>query len=707
MSQSESGGSYAQQHASSYFPPLSPNLRAISPAFRRVTSSARRASRAKSAASLRRANIRSSSVSSSIAAARERGLLSEEEDEGDDDDDDEGYENPGPIAGPSRRFDGEGDGDDNDGDDLSTEDDPFTLKDRQSLINDQHPFGLPIWKPALYKKSRTVVRNAESALHSTPRAVGDWYLYPGNIAWTLLFGWWLALISVAIALVLSFVPYGGRRYAWLVFGLGWYLFWPFGKFVEGDSEEVEAEQAGDRAEAVADGGTEDRLQTVDETDDPSHPPRSRLDSASSQGSESGRTVRGVSTTPISRDFAQPSAHEPNPSYNTITQRNLRVPTSSWDPPATERTPLSEAHSRAESAKAYGATVSEISSQSFPPTESTEVPHRYHLGTIAFWLFFITLIAPIMLMVTLVCWGLVVTIPMAKLNWALLKHMFSHPLSIRFCAAPTVSADHSRQETETTDGESSQPAGAFTVQNTRLKKGQASPTDSRGSTILLCTYEAVGLQYYKYTVGGVNILFVNLIPIVFFVIFDAWVLLPWAERKEHRHEPVTGLLAILANRIVIFTLSLASVIPLSYFIGMAVASISAQSSIGMGAVINATFGSIIEIILYSIALTQGKGRLVEGSIVGSILAGVLLMPGASMCSAAFKKKEQKFNAKSASVTSTMLIMAIIGTLTPTLFYQTYGNVSTSLSILFLGVSDNVSLVPARLRWMPDAWFGRAY
>jgi calcium/proton exchanger cax len=108
--------------------------------------------------------------------------------------------------------------------------------------------------------------------------------------------------------------------------------------------------------------------------------------------------------------------------------------------------------------------------------------------------------------------------------------------------------------------------------------------------------------------------------------------------------------------------------------MAVASISAQSSIGMGAVINATFGSIIEIILYSIALTQGKGRLVEGSIVGSILAGVLLMPGASMCSGALKRKEQKFNAKSAGVTSTMLIMAIIGTLTPTMFYQTYGTVS---------------------------------
>jgi Ca2+:H+ antiporter len=97
---------------------------------------------------------------------------------------------------------------------------------------------------------------------------------------------------------------------------------------------------------------------------------------------------------------------------------------------------------------------------------------------------------------------------------------------------------------------------------------------------------------------------------------------------------------------LFIMSLASVIPLSYFIGMAVASISAQSSAGMGSVINATFGSIIEIILYAIALKEGHGLIVEGSIIGSLIAGVTLMPGVSMVSGAFKRKEQKFNAKSA-------------------------------------------------------------
>ncbi|KNZ73040.1 Low affinity vacuolar monovalent cation/H(+) antiporter [Termitomyces sp. J132] len=294
-----------------------------------------------------------------------------------------------------------------------------------------------------------------------------------------------------------------------------------------------------------------------------------------------------------------------------------------------------------------------------------------LGKVCFWFAIITIIAPLMLSVCLICWGLVVTIPMARLNWALLKHLFTHPASIRFCAAPPAIESSQDAEAGATDVAGTQ-APQFSVKHTRLSVGQMAPSGSP-STVLLCTYRAIGLQYYKYTVGGINILFINLLPVVFFVIFDGMILLPIVERLEHEGKHVPIFLARIASRSLIFFLSLLSVIPLSYFIGMAVASISAQSSIGMGAVINATFGSIIEIILYAIALTQGKGRLVEGSIIGSLLAGVLLMPGISMASGALRRKEQRFNAKSAGVTSMMLIMAIIGALAPTLFYQTYGDV----------------------------------
>ncbi|KAF5382717.1 hypothetical protein D9615_002835 [Tricholomella constricta] len=610
--------------------------------------------------------LRSTSRSSSAAgrAYRDGALGEEDEDaEGNDEDDEDDEDVTGNLSASLARrgkavANEEAAAEDGDGSD--GEDDPITLKERQSLINVQHPFGLPIWKPALYKKSRSLTRYADQALHSIPSAQAERHLLPGNIFWVLAFGWWLALICIALAAVLYIVPQGGKRYASFVYGLGWYLAWPFGKYVEGDLDADESVGENYDDESIREGessGSSDR-NTV-RGGSPRPQPMTQADSTS--------TIRGVPLT--EQATITPS-----------TYASQHIQTVSWnsDVPV-ESTSLLRQHVRSipPPCKSYGTTTPSPSTSS-GSIGVAKITGSDLLGKVCFWLAIIAIIAPLMLIVCLICWGLVVTIPMAKLNWALLKHLFTHPTSIRFCAAPpsVVMSSTESQTTQDVDGATSgenvPQAPQFSVKHTRLAEGQLAPSGSPTSTVLLCTYRAVGLQYYKYTVGGVNILFVNLLPVVFFVIFDGIVLLPMAEKLEHERKHVPAFLAAIASRGLIFVLSLLSVIPLSYFIGMAVASISAQSSIGMGAVINATFGSIIEIILYSFALTQGKGRLVEGSIIGSLLAGVLLMPGMSMCSAAFKRKEQRFNAKSAGVTSMMLIMAVIGALAPTLFYQTYGN-----------------------------------
>jgi Ca2+/H+ antiporter len=174
---------------------------------------------------------------------------------------------------------------------------------------------------------------------------------------------------------------------------------------------------------------------------------------------------------------------------------------------------------------------------------------------------------------------------------------------------------------------------------------------------------VGLKYWKYTIDGTNIFFINLMAVVMFVILDYWVLREMLELNMFITQPAF-----------LFVGALLSIMPLAYFIGQAVASISAQSSMGLGAAINAFFSTLVEVYLYCVALNQGKGQLVEGSIIGSIFAGILFLPGLSMCFGAIKRKTQRFNAKSAGVTSTMLLFAVIAAFGPTLFYQIYGTVS---------------------------------
>ena len=144
------------------------------------------------------------------------------------DDEDEGDETPLADVGEEEHADEE--------EGSQREEDPITLKERQSLINVEHPFGLPIWKPALYKKSRSVTRYADQVLHEGPSAQAERHLLPVNIAWTVIFGWWLALVCFAVSLVLYIVPKRGKQYSTLVFGLGWYLGWPFGKYVEGTTD---------------------------------------------------------------------------------------------------------------------------------------------------------------------------------------------------------------------------------------------------------------------------------------------------------------------------------------------------------------------------------------------------------------------------------------------------------------------------------------
>ncbi|KAA1480009.1 hypothetical protein DENSPDRAFT_846424 [Dentipellis sp. KUC8613] len=528
----------------------------------------------------------------------------------------------------------DGENEDEDEDETSAgaglpEEDPITVRDRQSLINVEHPFGLPIWKPALYKKSRSVTRYADQALHSIPSAQAERHLLPGNILWTLCFGWWLACICFAVSVILYVIPYGGRQYSSLVFGLGWYLGWPFGKYVEGDLGV---------GHLFSDEERPSQMEIEVPSPDSTHTPRGNDLTSFSHGAREH--------TQTSSWLSQESAE------NAVLLHHANANTGPFGP-----------------SKSYGATLT--SSSHTDPSTAKGGDHR--LGKAIFWILMTAIVMPSMLFVCLVCWGLIIAIPMAKLNWALVKHLTRHPANVRFCSAPSAVLI---AEPNHDDGDDSHNVSStetpIAFKQPRLAAGQSAPSGSPTSTVLLCIYRAGGWQYFKYTVGGVNILFINLLPVVFFVILDGFVLCPLVERRKAAGQHVPGLLALLGSRALIFLLSLLSVIPLSYFIGMAVASISAQSSIGMGAVINATFGSIIEVLLYAIALTQGKGRLVEGSIVGSLLAGVLLMPGSSMCSGALRRKEQKFNAKSAGVTSTMLIMAIIGTLTPTLFYQTFGN-----------------------------------
>ncbi|KAF3481024.1 calcium/proton exchanger [Arthroderma uncinatum] len=468
---------------------------------------------------------------------------------------------------------GEAGVDDDDDDDVRSDAESFTLKDRQQAINETHPFGIRIWKPALYKKLRSVEKTAEGDIHSAPgQRVSPW-LFLANILWTVLFGWWLALAALigAIACFAISVSPDSSAYGRVFWGLSRYLLYPFGSMVRLKPDENYAEEDEGEGRSISEyeqwqSGDIERgglfFGPVANARSLVGRRRNSMDSASERDSLLGRTGR----------------HHTDDSEASRTKRRL-----------------------------------------FGRGEWT-------IGRVMFYAFFYLLVGPLLLSVSLICWILVFWIPMGRVTLILFHHVRRHPLALSFHSDSTY---------------------------TRLQSGPS-------SSILLCTYRAVGLKYWKYTIDGTNIFFINLLVVVIFVIFDFHILRNIFLIENGLTHP--GL---------IFVLALIAVIPLAYFIGQAVASISAQSSMGLGAAINAFFSTLVEVYLYCIALTEGKAQLVEGSVIGSIFAGILFLPGISMCFGAIIRKTQRFNVKSAGVTSTMLLFAVIAAFGPTLFYQIYG------------------------------------
>ncbi|KAI9222048.1 hypothetical protein BC828DRAFT_45458 [Blastocladiella britannica] len=274
------------------------------------------------------------------------------------------------------------------------------------------------------------------------------------------------------------------------------------------------------------------------------------------------------------------------------------------------------------------------------------------------------LGPIYLAAAALAWVSVLFVPMAKAVQRVLVELWRDPLGIMVGGrgmvpvtvdrgAPlTTVANDAHGATATTPLLVSSPPSAM-MYGTEPPSSMADEYDP--SLILLNISRAGGFAYLRATWHGTNVIFINLILFVVWVIIDGYLL------HGSRHHPL-----------LLFATCLAATIPLAYFIGNAVASISAQSSPAIGAVLNATFGSIIEVILYCLALREGKRELVEGAVIGTWLGVLLLLPGVSMIAGGMRFEQLKFNAKSAGVSNTMLIAALVGGFAPTLFYQIFGS-----------------------------------
>jgi Ca2+:H+ antiporter len=144
-----------------------------------------------------------------------------------------------------------------------------------------------------------------------------------------------------------------------------------------------------------------------------------------------------------------------------------------------------------------------------------------------------------------------------------------------------------------------------------------------------------------------------------------------------------------DKTITFITTIFAIVPLARIIGYATREIALQTNPTLGGLVNATFGNAIELIIAILALSRGLIRVVQASIIGSIIGNLLLLIGLSVFVGGIKYKEQKFNKDSVGVSSTMLIIAVAGLAIPSVYALTVKPDIHQVSML----SDAVAIVLA--------------
>ena len=123
-----------------------------------------------------------------------------------------------------------------------------------------------------------------------------------------------------------------------------------------------------------------------------------------------------------------------------------------------------------------------------------------------------------------------------------------------------------------------------------------------------------------------------------------------------------------NRVWLFIFACLAVLPLAAWIGASTEQLAHRMGPTAGALFNATFGNLAEMIIAIFAIRAGLPDVVRASLAGSIVGNLLLVAGASMIAGGVKRETLKFNALAAESQAGQLILAISAALVPALFFR---------------------------------------
>ncbi|KAK4144794.1 Sodium/calcium exchanger protein-domain-containing protein [Dichotomopilus funicola] len=123
--------------------------------------------------------------------------------------------------------------------------------------------------------------------------------------------------------------------------------------------------------------------------------------------------------------------------------------------------------------------------------------------------------------------------------------------------------------------------------------------------------------------------------------------------------------------VIFAMNAIAIVPLAGLLSYATESVAHRLGDSLGALLNVTFGNAVELIIF-IALVKDQIRIVQASLLGSILANLLLILGMSFFLGGLRFREQIYNSTVTQMSACLLSLSVISLVLPTAFHASFSD-----------------------------------
>lgn len=165
-------------------------------------------------------------------------------------------------------------------------------------------------------------------------------------------------------------------------------------------------------------------------------------------------------------------------------------------------------------------------------------------------------------------------------------------------------------------------------------------------------------------------------------------------------------------IVFFSAALA-IVPIARLIVLGTEQIAHRTGDAVGGLLNATFGNAPELIIAIVALKAGLYDMVRASLIGAVLANLLLAQGLAFLIGGLRFHDQTYNPNATRIYGSMMLIAVISMMVPSSFSRLYSPVGVlpaehtlnlGLAVVLLGVYGFYLLF--MLKTHPDLFAGES-